>query len=168
MRPHNVVQPQPRLGIPIKTVGPNAPMTQHRSNQPPYLSTLYPKHPAPLPTSRPPGQTSSKFLPPKPELKISKVSNGIVISWVMEPGADYRFDDIASYQIYAYQETSVLPHTDLWKKIGDVKALPLPMACTLTQFMSGYKYYFAVRAVDVKTRVGPFSSPGHIMLNNDK
>ncbi|XP_077290717.1 fibronectin-III type domain-containing protein windei isoform X2 [Arctopsyche grandis] len=168
LRPHNVVQSQPRLGIPIKTVGPNAPIPQHRGIQPTYLSSVYPKHPAPLPVSRSFVQSALKFLPPKPELKISKVSNGIVISWVMETGSDYRFDDIASYQIYAYQETSALPHTDLWKKIGDVKALPLPMACTLTQFMAGYKYYFAVRAVDVKTRVGPFSLPGHILLNNDK
>lgn len=42
--------------------------------------------------------------------------------------------DISYYQVYVYQEiSSEAPRTELWKKIGDVKALPLPMACSLTQ-----------------------------------
>jgi hypothetical protein len=52
----------------------------------------------------------------------------------------------------------------LWKKIGVVKALPLPMACTLTQFSSGSRYQFAVRAVDTSERAGPFSDPCVITL----
>lgn len=45
-----------------------------------------------------------------------------------------KYADIASYQLYAYQEVAGMnPNTTLWKKVGDVRALPLPMACTLTQ-----------------------------------
>ena len=49
-------------------------------------------------------------------------------------------------------------------QIGDVKALPLPMACTLTQFQEGNKYHFAVRAVDTHERLGVFSDPSSIHL----
>nr|CAD7453936.1 unnamed protein product [Timema tahoe] len=113
------------------------------------------------------GAVMNKLAPPKPDLKISRVTNnkpqpGIVLSWNMQTNEQY--EEIASYQLYAYQETSAHPNTNLWKKVGDVKALPLPMACTLTQFMEGHKYHFAVRAVDIHTRVGPFSIPGNIVL----
>lgn len=141
-----------------QNVGPRAPR----------LSNL-PRHPAPLPDvpkqQQPPNW---KSLPPAPDLKISKVENGIVISWKIDGFTEVNFEEIASYQLYAYQETSSPPNTLLWKKIGDVKALPLPMACTLTQFMAGFKYYFAVRAVDVRSRIGPFSLPGSILLLNNK
>ena len=75
-------------------------------------------------------------------------------------------DVIASYQIYLYQENPQhKADLTLWKKVpGDVKALALPMACTLTQFLKGNKYHFAVRAKDVHTRVGHFSDPQSIAL----
>ena len=39
-----------------------------------------------------------------------------------------------------------------------IKALRLPMACTMTQFSSNNTYFFAVRAKDSEGRVGPFSN----------
>ncbi|KAG7189345.1 hypothetical protein KM043_016997 [Ampulex compressa] len=122
------------------------------------------KHPAPLPETPTYAVNSVlKFPPPAPSLKISKVANGIVLSWNMTLSEEYA--DIASYQLYAYQEVAgVPPSTALWKKVGDVRALPLPMACTLTQFSEGNNYYFAVRAVDTHSRKGRYSIPGNISL----
>ncbi|XP_043665982.1 activating transcription factor 7-interacting protein 1 isoform X1 [Vespula pensylvanica] len=122
------------------------------------------KHPAPLPDSPHYAITSiAKLPPPAPSLKISKVANGIVLSWNMTLSEKYA--DIVSYQLYAYQEVAgVPPSTSLWKKVGDVRALPLPMACTLTQFSEGNNYYFAVRAVDTHSRKGQYSAPGNISL----
>lgn len=87
---------------------------------------------------------------------------GLVLSWNMTFNTLYA--DIQTYQLYAYQETNSPPATSHWKKVGDVRALPLPMACTLTQFVEGHKYHFAVRAVDVHNRLGPFSDPSSILL----
>lgn len=125
------------------------------------------RHPAPLPLPPPPpvlnGNNPRKPIPPKPQLSIRKSGQGIVLSWKLPYSLD-SFEVIASYQLYAYQETSTPPSTEMWRKVGDVKALALPMACTLTQFADGNKYYFAVRAVDVLKRIGPFSDPEPISL----
>ncbi|KAL4706082.1 hypothetical protein ACJJTC_005106 [Scirpophaga incertulas] len=131
------------------------------------MQRIQSRHPAPLPDAMKQYQPPNwKSLPPAPDLKLSKVENGIVISWKIDGYQEDAYEEIASYQLYAYQENSLPPSTTLWKKIGDVKALPLPMACTLTQFMAGFKYYFAVRAVDIRSRLGPFSLPGSILLLN--
>lgn len=123
-------------------------------------------HPAPLP-NLPSAQANNpawKQVPPKPNLKIQHQNNGIVLSWNMALSPIYA--EIDSYQLFAYQEGSAPPSASLWKKVGDVKALPLPMACTLTQFVEGHRYHFTVRAVDKHGRVGPFSQQGSIRLGN--
>ncbi|XP_053325089.1 activating transcription factor 7-interacting protein 1 [Spea bombifrons] len=123
-----------------------------------------PIHPAPLPEApqpqRLPPEASATSLPQKPHLKLARVQsqNGIVLSWsVLE--VDRTCAVVDSYHLYAYHEDPTATSPSQWKKIGEVKALPLPMACTLTQFVSGSKYYFAVRAKDVYGRFGPFCDP---------
>lgn len=56
-----------------------------------------------------------------------------MLSWSFEGGRNPP--NIEEYQLYAYQESknSEKLKTDTWKKVGDIKALPLPMACFLTQ-----------------------------------
>lgn len=123
------------------------------------------RHPAPLPNA--PVQQYNpalKNVPPKPSLTINKGKEGVVLSWNMTLNLlDHA--TIASYQLYAYQEISgSVPDKSLWKKVGDVKALPLPMACTLKQFSNGNRYHFAVRACDTSKRQGEFSAPASISI----
>jgi len=145
---------------------PFTPTPQHSRPLVTHQLVRVPKHPAPLPD--PPrhqiANATLKGAPPRPTLKISRLTSGIVLSWNMTISQG-NHAVIASYQIYAYQETpQQKADSTLWKKVGDVKALPLPMACTLTQFLKGNKYHFAVRAKDVHTRVGHFSEPQSIAL----
>ena len=123
-------------------------------------------HPAALPPmpQRQPSRPGWKLMPAKPSLKINRKGAGIVLSWNLAFTQTHA--TIVTYQLYAYQESGAqVPDTSLWKKVGDVKALPLPMACTLTQFQAGNKYHFAVRANDCHNRLGPFSDPQNITLN---
>ena len=76
---------------------------------------------------------------------------------------------VECYHLLAFQvkEQPAPPPQDKnsWKKIGVVNALPLPMACTLTQFGSGNSYHFAILAVDMNGREGPLSNPCTIRMN---
>ena len=131
--------------------------------RPRHLLTL--RHPAPLPNGPPVAfNPQLKNIPPKPTLKINKGRDGVVLSWNMVLDLlDHA--TVASYQIYAYQETAnQKPDPSLWKKVGQVNALPLPMACTLKQFAQGNKYHFSVRACDTHQRQGIFSDPASIQI----
>ncbi|XP_069845757.1 activating transcription factor 7-interacting protein 1-like isoform X1 [Dipodomys merriami] len=149
-------------GLTLGSAGPQ--LTVH--HRPPQVHTEAPRpvHPAPLPEApqpqRLPPEAAGTSLPQKPHLKLARVQsqNGIVLSWsVLE--VDRACAAVDSYHLYAYHEEPSATAPSQWKKIGEVKALPLPMACTLTQFVSGSKYYFAVRAKDVFGRFGPFCDP---------
>uniref|UniRef100_A0A8C5TS39 Activating transcription factor 7 interacting protein n=1 Tax=Malurus cyaneus samueli TaxID=2593467 RepID=A0A8C5TS39_9PASS len=147
------------------TLGSGAPqLTVHHRPPPAHTEPPRPIHPAPLPEApqppRLPPEAANTAPPQKPQLKLARVQsqNGIVLSWsVME--VDRSCATVDSYHLYAYHEDPSATMPSQWKKIGEVKALPLPMACTLTQFVSGSKYYFAVRAKDVYGRFGPFCDP---------
>ncbi|GIY09956.1 activating transcription factor 7-interacting protein 1 [Caerostris darwini] len=125
------------------------------------------RHPAPLPPV--PAfnlNPRDKRVPPKPRLKGSSAPSGIVLSWDMTLTSEHA--TIASYNLFAYQESNVLPLSSPWKKVGDVKALPLPMACTLTQFVEGNKYHFSVLAIDEQNRCGPYSNVVTMVYNTQE
>lgn len=70
--------------------------------------------------------------PPKPELTLNEQADGIVLSWNL-PTVN-SMAEVTTYQIFACQEhLGSSNKTSQWKRVGDVKALPLPMACTLSQ-----------------------------------
>ncbi|EFX77416.1 hypothetical protein DAPPUDRAFT_247447 [Daphnia pulex] len=156
-------------GVALKstTLNGRSPVTTSKSNgNSPPVGTITRTHPAPLPPP-PVGPLNPawKAIAPKPTVDIKRVANGIVLSWTMH-GNLSNHADIASYQLFAYQEGANDDWSaSVWKRVGDVKALPLPMACTLTQFLEGHRYHFAVRAMDVHGRYGPYSEPGTIFLN---
>lgn len=127
------------------------------------LSRVPVLHPAAFPvTPANPVVNTGQMAPPPPVLKVERRTNGIVLSWTMDLNS--RHASIVSYHLFAYQESRLPLRSNPWKKVGDVKALPLPMACTLTQFQEGKCYHFAVRAEDSFRRRGPFSNASTISL----
>ncbi|XP_038847546.1 activating transcription factor 7-interacting protein 1-like [Salvelinus namaycush] len=152
---------RPLQGSPSESVA-SATTTSSSSTPCPQPSPL-PPLPVPPQTISLPLEAASTSPPQQPLLKITRVlsqNDGIVLSWSVTE-VDGSCAAVDSYHLYAYHQDHSGPSTPplLWKKIGEVKALALPMACTLTQFVSGSKYYFAVRARDVFGRFGPFCAP---------
>uniref|UniRef100_A0A8C3ITN6 Fibronectin type-III domain-containing protein n=1 Tax=Chrysemys picta bellii TaxID=8478 RepID=A0A8C3ITN6_CHRPI len=126
-------------------------------------------HPPPLPRIPPYPELKDGFrdtVPPqKPELKLAQVQNpkGIALSWTVTE-IDPKCAPVESYHLFIYHEhsnNSTVPH---WKKIGEIKALPLPMACSLSQFTASKKYYFTIQSKDVCGRYGPFCDIQSITL----
>ncbi|XP_056390702.1 activating transcription factor 7-interacting protein 2 [Hyla sarda] len=93
--------------------------------------------------------------PQKPQLRLAQVQNpkGIALSWNIT-NVDPSCAPATAYCLYVHQGDPNNPKK-LWKKIGEIKALPLPMACTLTQFLEDTTYSFAMRAKDANGRFGP-------------
>ncbi|XP_029310202.1 activating transcription factor 7-interacting protein 1 [Cottoperca gobio] len=123
-------------------------------------STVLPALPTAAPPSRLPPDAERSSPPQQPQLKLVPSQTGIVLSWCVSE-TDRTCAAVDSYHLYAFHQdnSSSSAAQQHWKRIGEVKALPLPMACTLTQFQSGSTYHFAVRAKDIYGRFGSFCEP---------
>ncbi len=123
-------------------------------------------HQPPPPYQTVPRSQVEPVTPPKLQVNITVSGNGIVLSWDFEHEPPANTPVIECYHLFASQDSPNPPTSrSEWKKIGVVKALPLPMACTLTQFVSGNSYHFAVIAIDVHGREGQMSNPCTVRLN---
>lgn len=108
---------------------------------------------APQPQRLPP-EAASTSLPQAHLQKLARVQsqNGIVLSWsVLE--VDRSCATVDSYHLYACTRNPVPLYPHSGRRLAKSRHFPLPMACTLTQFVSGSKYYFAVRAKDIYGRL---------------
>ncbi|KAI8512066.1 Activating transcription factor 7-interacting protein 1 [Branchiostoma belcheri] len=157
--PASMMQAPRPTGPPILS-RPAPPPLLHSNNPPqvhqmrPPMQPSFPPRPPPLQQQQqPPNHTQHHIaglpLPHRTTLQIARVGNIIALTWDVSEPPNPRSPTLYCYQLFAYQEGTGQPNTALWKKIGDVKALPLPMACTLTNFLPRGTYHFAVRAMDV-------------------
>ncbi|XP_062036941.1 activating transcription factor 7-interacting protein 2 isoform X2 [Lepus europaeus] len=117
-------------------------------------------HLPPLPEPPPPlpelvDKIRDTLPPQKPELKVKRVlrPRGIALTWNISR-INPKCAPVESYHLFLCHEDS--NSKLIWKKIGEIKALPLPMACTLSQFLASNKYYFTVQSKDIFGRYGPF------------
>lgn len=95
-------------------------------------------------------------LPPqKTELKVKRVMRpmGIALTWNIAK-INPKCAPVESYHLFLCHENPGIKL--IWKKVGEIKALPLPMACTLSQFLISNRYYFALQSKDIFGRYGPF------------
>ncbi|XP_050442825.1 activating transcription factor 7-interacting protein 1-like [Adelges cooleyi] len=114
------------------------------------------KYPPPLPKVPPHNsQPSWKNVPPAPKLSLTVDGDKVQLIWDLRLTSNMA--DVKLYELYACQETKAIPNSSMWKKMGEIEAKPLPMACDLAAFTAGHKYYFALRAVDIHDRRAPFS-----------
>ena len=102
---------------------------------------------------------------PTPLLKLTQTQLGLEVQWTFEGDQS----SVASYELFAFRKLNLKTssHSSAnisWKKVGDVKSIPLPMKCTLSQFKAGSTYSFAVRSKDAKGGVGQFSDVKIISL----
>ncbi|KAL5255156.1 hypothetical protein ACHWQZ_G014554 [Mnemiopsis leidyi] len=96
-----------------------------------------------------------------PKVRASLVNGDIQLMWNII--GDER--KCTGYRLFAYMGATAPPISSTWTEVGTVKALPMPMAVTLSQFSKGCSYHFTVRAIDSQGNVGPFSEPCSIKLS---
>ena len=99
---------------------------------------------------------------PVPRLAIRIRNENTSIMWDLPP--DNNISNINVFEVHVCLKSKDgsfgQNHTGQWIKVGEIKAMPLPMACTLRQVIKkDVLYSFIVRAVGKNGLPGPFSTP---------
>ncbi|KAG9263854.1 activating transcription factor 7-interacting protein 2 isoform X3 [Astyanax mexicanus] len=104
-----------------------------------------------------PAAAATKNLPQKPVVKVARIENpkGIALLWNVEE-EDPHAPDMESYHIYVIQEFHSGTFSK-WKSMGPLKALPLPMACKISDRPEVKALHFIILGKDVYGRFGPYS-----------
>ena len=94
-------------------------------------------------------------------LLVSLYFSGISLSWNIpgESAADLNLRLIAFYEIFFCPDSDeTTSGSKVWKKVGVVAAMQLPMSCNMKYLRpAGKRDGFAVRAIDRHGGIGPFS-----------
>ncbi|XP_044289717.1 activating transcription factor 7-interacting protein 2 [Varanus komodoensis] len=118
-------------------------------------------HLPPLPKVRVCPEHMSEFqntLPPQQlELAVAQVQNpkGIALQWNVRK-EDPRCAPIESFHLFICLEGPKTGAPSAWMETNKIKALPLPMACSLSQFPGSARCYFVMQSRDIYGRYGPF------------
>ena len=102
----------------------------------------------------------------KPVLSVEQSDNGIILSWDLTNREDES--KVVKYELYVMSVATEAGSLADWESLGIVDALALPMACTMTQFLPGASYHFAVRAITANGLCELFSDPCSIAVNGSQ
>ena len=92
---------------------------------------------------------------PIPRIVVRSVDNDLTIMWDLPDN-----DNISEIEYFELQSWS---RVGQWRKISKIKALRLPMGCTVKNVAPGKMSRFRVRALSYGGVVGPFSEPSSFM-----
>ena len=96
---------------------------------------------------------------PIPSLSLNHTERGLEVLWDYSKSVSPQ--DVKEYELYSYNSAQISP---IWKKVGKIQSIKLPIKVTLSEFKTGSSYYFAVRARSLDNTLGPYSEVQKICL----
>jgi len=97
------------------------------------------------------------------QIKIGKA--GLDLKWQSTTDQqDFSLLATRHYELQCCHAATPWEQPTEWKTIGNIKAMPLPMACTIRKFEAGHIYSFRIRAVKSKKDRSEFSEHVSITL----
>ena len=97
---------------------------------------------------------------PKPTLAVSQIEKKLEV--LLDSTDKSSNSQIKQYELFAFNNSR---QSRVWKKVGEIKNVKLPVKVTLAEGIKpGSSYYFAVRARNLDDSVGPFSDIQKIFL----